>query len=327
MKVIAMLGDSHTWGEGVGAEYYFAPTVQCSDLRMNPFGFPCYVNLIRNAYELTTDSHANEYYAESLTDMCEQTEGQLGIVAQRPLVFEEDFELCRLFFRATAENTYADICIDDEKPERYELQCDSTGMNKCIRLVNICPEGMSHKLKISSPDGRPLYIQRAEFYFGEYAVINCGVGSCTVERYQHEYFDKYIAETKPYAVVFEGCTVNDWLSGKSQEAYAADLERMIESINGINARLVMHTTFPVMGGSYHGSCKDPYETYVDTARKTAQKCGVMLADCNAEAVRLLCTVPEEKRTGFMYHDKWHPNGTGHYIYAKTVLPYMLKEFI
>ena len=36
IKIIPVIGDSHTWGEGVGAERSFAPTVCCGDLRPLP---------------------------------------------------------------------------------------------------------------------------------------------------------------------------------------------------------------------------------------------------------------------------------------------------
>lgn len=322
MKVIAMLGDSHTWGEGVGAEYAFIPPVQCSDLRMLPFEFPSYVNLIRNVFSLKTASYASEYYSSRLIDMCEGSYEQFGIIEKRPLVFENEFSLCRIFFKADIEESFVRISVDGEKALEYRLQSDELGMNKCIRLINICPGTVAHRLEVSSADDRPIYIHRVEFYSGEYAVVNCGVGSCTVERYQREFFNSYVAELQPYAVVFEGCTVNDWLSVKPLEAYGNDLERMIDSIKAINARLIMHTTFPVLGGSYCGNCADSYEDYVDTLRKTARKCGVEFADCHSEAMRLISEVPENKQSTFMHHDKWHPNGTGHYLYARMILQYM-----
>lgn len=322
MKVIAMLGDSHTWGEGVGADYAFIPSIVCSDLRMLPFEFPSYVNLIRNAFTLKTCSNAKEYYASTLTGMCERAQEQFGIIEQKALVFNENFLLCRLFFKANADKSFVNVSVDGKNVTKYELQSDDDCMNKCIRLINIRPETVAHKLEISSADGRPIYIHRVEFYSGEYAVVNCGVGSCTVERYQREFFNSYVAELQPYAVVFEGCTVNDWLSVKSLEAYDNDLERMIDSIKAINARLIMHTTFPVLGGSYCGSCADSYEDYVDTMRKTARKCGIDFADCHSEAMRLIAEVPENKQSTFMHHDKWHPNGTGHYLYARMILQHM-----
>ena len=112
MKIIAMLGDSHTWGEGVGADYGLVPPAQCSDLRMLPFGFPSYVNLIRDAYSLMTDSHAEEYYAEKLTDLCEIADGQFGIVNKKSLVIEENFLLCRIFLKAQNEKACAKITVD-----------------------------------------------------------------------------------------------------------------------------------------------------------------------------------------------------------------------
>ena len=141
--------------------------------------------------------------------------------------------------------------------------------------------------------------------------------------YIKEYFDKYIAELNPYAVVFEGCTVNDWLSGKTLAAYSADIERMIQLVNNCTQKLVMHTTFPVTGGIYYGDGINSYDEYVDTARRTAQKNGIPVADCYATAQKLILAVPIEKRNSFMHHDKWHPNGTGHYLYATTLLQYII----
>lgn len=322
MKIIAMLGDSHTWGEGVGADYGLVPPAQCSDLRMLPFCFPSYVNLIRDAYSLMTDSHAEEYYAEKLTDLCGKADGQFGIVDKKSLVIEENFLLCRIFLKAQNEKARAKITVDGKLYGDYEIQSGENGMNKCIRLINVRLREEAHKLEITAESGTGIYVHRIEFYSGEYAVVNCGVGSCTVERYIKEYFDKYIAELNPYAVVFEGCTVNDWLSGKTLAAYGADIERMIQLVNNCTQKLVMHTTFPVTDGIYYGDGINSYDEYVDTARRTAQKNGIPVADCHAAAQKLILAVPIEKRNSFMHHDKWHPNGTGHYLYATTLLQYI-----
>lgn len=56
MKIIAMLGDSHTWGEGVGAEVALHPGVVGGDLRMTPFIYPGYVNLLRERVNAATGS-------------------------------------------------------------------------------------------------------------------------------------------------------------------------------------------------------------------------------------------------------------------------------
>lgn len=324
MKIIAMLGDSHTWGEGVGADYSFMPPCRCSDLRMLPFGFPNYVNLIRDAYNISSGSSTKEYYSDKLTSLCEDRNGQFGIIKNKSLVLNEKFAFCRVFLMARPDDAFVGFYVDGSCVGEYKVQSFDTGMNKCICLFNFKLEDGIHRFEISARENTEIYIHRIELYTGEYAVVNCGVGSCTAERYADEYFDHYVKEISPYAIVFEGCTINDWISSKTIEKYEADLERIISLSKAITPKVIMHTVFPIQGSVYYGSGVASYDMYIDAVRNTAARCGIPLADCYSAVREKLNEVPEDKRGAFVYHDKWHPNGTGYYIYAETILPVMKK---
>ncbi|MGN0989774.1 MAG: SGNH/GDSL hydrolase family protein [Eubacteriales bacterium] len=331
MKIIAMVGDSHTWGQGVGADYGLYPRLQGGDLRMLPFSFPSYVNLIRDYFSLTTHSTANDYCRDKLTALFEKKDGQVGF-CEGEFEIEEEFDLCRVFFKADSVERNVEICADGETVKSVSLRYvdergddeDAGEYNKCIKLVNVFPTfGTAKKLKIKGS----AFIERLEFYRGEYAVVNCGVGSCCVEKYLAEYFDSYVVQLHPYAAVFEGCTINDWITTEGPEQYGKNILKAIEELRKLTPRVLLHTVFPIAGGQTIGGCDMPYAVYVNAMIQAAKSVDVPIADCYAGMSELLKDAPDTLKNAFMYHDNWHPNGTGHYFYARQILPELKKIIV
>ena len=316
IRIIPVIGDSHVWGEGVGAEKHFQPPVCCGDLRPLPFSPPNYVNLLRKELNRRTGSACTEH----------EWMGGLTVEAGKPLVIPDAFSLARVFFIAEAETATAQLTAEGCDPVSVPLQSDTDTYNTRMRVAHlICPKGETAGLTVACAGGSRILVYRAELYTGPYAPVNCGIGSCPVGRYTDEYFSRYVEPLKPYAILFEGCTINDWLLTPSPTRYAADLRRMLAAQRDLTPRILWHTVIPVAGSqvSVQGTV---YDDYVNAMRSVAGEAGVPLVDCNAAMSAILEAMPEEERVPRFYHDPWHPNGEGHRLYAEEIFPHMTGLF-
>ncbi len=316
IRIIPVIGDSHTWGEGVGAEKHFQPPVCCGDLRPLPFSPPCYVNLLRDELNRKTGSSCAEY---------EWMEG-LAVEAGKPLTLPNAFSLARVFFMAEQDEAEAELSAAECAPTTVTLQSESGAYNTRMRVAHlIASSGETKGLTVSCTAGSRILVYRVELYTGPYALVNCGIGSCPVGKYADQYFDRYIAPLSPHAILFEGHTINDWLQSPAPEAYATALHRMLELQRGLTARILWHTVTPI-GGDPFNSRGISYDDYVEAMRQVAAEQGVTLVDCNAEMNALLAPLPEEARAPYFFADPWHPNGTGHRLYAEEIA-YGLMLFV
>ena len=166
MKVIAFFGDSHTWGQGVGAEY--GMKVCGGDLRMLSFERPSYVNLVRMAYALKTDSGTEEYYGKKLIGLCDASEDDMGVLDGNRLLIRERFALCRIFCCASQTDNEVKISVDGDETV-FTLKAEEPIHNKDIKTFVLHAEDGFHTLGITAADR--LKIHRIEFYFGEYAMV------------------------------------------------------------------------------------------------------------------------------------------------------------
>ena len=313
IRVIPIIGDSHTWGEGVGAEKSIQPPVCCGDLRPLSFAPPCYVNLLREELNRRTGS------------ACADFEWGAGLIvtAGTPLAIPEAFALARVFFVADAEPAEAELSAAGCEPVAVSLQSDTDTYNTRVKVAHlICSKGETSGLMVSCTAGDRIVVYRVELYTGAYALVNCGIGSCPVGKFVDEYFPRYVEPLKPYAILFEGCTINDWLLTPSDLQYAANLRRMLVAQRNLTSRVLWHTVTPV-GGSQQSGQGTIYADYVNAMRSVAAETGVPLVDCNADMTAVLEAMPEEARDPYFYHDPWHPNGEGHRLYAKGIFPFLM----
>lgn len=324
IKIIPVIGDSHTWGEGVGAERSFAPAVCCGDLRPLPFTPPFYVNLLRDKLNRETGSSCEEYEGEALLSLCEGREGPFGLVKDKPFTLERPFDLARVFFFATSEEAVVRLTATSPSGQSTvteTLFSDTTLTSSAVKVAYVFPgKGeTAEKLTVTCEEDSYAYVYRVELYRGPYALVNCGIGSCPTKKFVEQYFDRYITPLSPYAILFEGCTINDWLQTPSDLKYAAHLRRMLSAQRDLTPRVLWHTVTPI-GGSQISGQGTTYNDYVNTMRSVAAEAGVPLVDCNAEMEAILSAMPEEARAPYFYHDPWHPNGEGHRLYAEQVWP-------
>lgn len=324
IKIIPFIGDSHTWGEGVGAEKSFDPAVCCGDLRPLPFTPPCYVNLLRDRLNAETGSSCSEYEGEALTSLCEGKEGVFGVVAGKSLVIRESFDLARIFFYAGSEEAMVKLTASTPSGNTTvteTLFSDTSLMSVAVKVAHILPRKgeTAHTLTVTCEEDCRALVYRVELYRGEYALLNCGIGSCPTKKFVESYFDRYVASLSPYAILFEGCTINDWLCTPSDLKYAAHLRRMLSAQRDLTSRVLWHTVTPI-GGSQISRQGTVYTDYVNTMRSVAAEAGVALVDCNAEMAAILAPMSEDEQNAYFYHDPWHPNGEGHRLYAEAIWP-------
>jgi len=323
-KIIAMVGDSHTWGQGVGVEYHYNPGVCGGDQRMVPFGFPAYVNLLRHAVNLSTGSSAVDYYGEELGKLAEEMPDDFAYFSSRPLELREKFSCVRIFFRAGTTDSAVEIYIDGVHTETVELPAEEQVLNRCLKAHFFRTEDGDHTLRLVPVNGAKIGVHRIECYSGEYAVINCGVGSCPARRYADEWYGRYVTPLEPWMIVFEGSTINDWLTRETTAEYADALRYLLAKMRASTDRILWHTVAPISGYQKTTDDAEPYDAYIDAMLRTAAEENLPLVDSNRAMHDAMKKVPKEWHARMLFHDDWHPNGTGHYIYAKTIFEELKK---
>ncbi len=328
MKIIAFVGDSHTWGQGAGTSFDWDPVVCGGDLRKGRFGLPTYVNLVRDAVNIMTNSSAKEYYNESLIALCGKGVKQYGIV-EKEVSLKGDFSLARIIFREEKEEAEVEILKDGEVFDTIVLQSDSEITSAGIKLVNLLFEGDGeHSFNIKVKRGNRALIHRIETYSGDWAVVNCAVGLCTVSRYENDFFNEHLAPLNPYAIVFEGHTINDWttLCKEPFEGYKGDMKSLICKMRSLTDKILLHTVAPIGGDQLNRKGLD-YNDYIEAVRQVAKEENLPLVDCYKVFKEEEKAVYQHRRYEFIFSDDWHPSTIGHYFYAREIFPALRDLFM
>ena len=323
-KIISVIGDSHTWGQGVGGDYHFNPGCCIGDLRMLPFGYPGYVNLLRHAVNLLTGSEAVEYFGKKLHALCEEAPDDFGYFSANPLVIEEKFSCLRILLRAADCETAVQVYIDDVLTDTVVLAPAVQECNACVKIHTCHAEDGKHTLRLVPVNGAKIGIYRIECYSGPYAVVNCAVGACAVGRYVEQYYDTYVTPLNPWMIVFEGCTINDWLTRETPAEYADVLRVILNRMRQTTENILWHTVSPIGGEQKTTPDAEPYDAYIDAMRRVAEEEKIPLVDSNQVMKDTMQPVRKDWWPQMMFHDDWHPNGTGHYLYAESIFEELRK---
>ncbi len=276
MKFIVCTGDSHTWGQGVAdvIGHFTDPDVQGGDLRPVPFFTKGYVNLVREEVCRRTGSSFAEEEPKTVIAGDYRT-GQKCAAA-------------RFFFRFDGHNNYKVATVIDGV-SRSPLVTARTDENGAL---------------IVTPS-EPMFLYRAEYYAGEYAVINAGVGSCTTRRYLEEFYHNYVELFNPLCIVAEAHSINDWLNHIPLDEVKENLVKILTGC--ANAEPVLVTVQPVAGETGLPFNAIDFDDYVRVSREAAEENGFALVDAN-------------RTIGARYYsDNWHPDEAGHAIYAEGIL--------
>ncbi len=324
MKTILCTGDSHTWGQGVpGLEESFSPPVVAGDLRLVPFRFKSYVNLLRDEIGRAFGSEAAEMDAGGLCSLSgNRAVSNSALIGEKPLSLEFEGELVRLQLMRDTEPSAAEIRLDGESLAAIDLRADFSE-NNYKNYSFYCPPG-KHTLTVCALEGSVL-LYRVETYRGRYAVVNCGIGSCPVEKFVSGYFDDYAAVFRPAVTVLEAHTINDWLFKDPPERYRARLISAIEAFLSLGSRVLLLTVSPILGAQAMPFNPVPYSEYVEQSRAAAAETGVPLCDANALMGKLISGLDEEEAFALLYKDNWHVNALGHKIYAGAICTSLEKN--
>lgn len=321
MKVLAMIGDSHTWGQGVGAEVELEPSVVGGDLRMTSFSYPGYVNLLRERINSKTNSRACEYRASEINASSGiKKDGCLAFPCGK-VTITADFSLARLFVRVLSGSPVKfHLTLDGKSLPDVVFSSDNDNWNESLFPIHFLAENDGTHVITVSTENTELMLYRLECYEGNFAVVNCAVGSCPVEKYLSIYYDRYVSPLCPYGALFEGCTINDWLTGEETQVYAKLIRTMIMRLKENGIKVLCHTVLPVAGKQTFGNSLIPYIDYVKAMRSAILETGAELVDCDEIFHSMMKGMPEEEYKALFYSDIWHPNVKGHSIYANEIYP-------
>ncbi|MGN1345260.1 MAG: SGNH/GDSL hydrolase family protein, partial [Eubacteriales bacterium] len=151
----------------------------------------------------------------------------------------------------------------------------------------------------------PMYLYRAEYYSGAYAVINAGVGSCTTRRYLEQFYHDSVQLFNPCCIIAEAHSINDWLNHIPPEEAKANLVRILTGCP--NAVPILVTVAPIAGETAQPFSDIDYEEYIAVSREAALENGFSLVDANRAI------------GNGHFSDNWHPDEEGHAIYFREIL--------
>ena len=276
MHFIICTGDSHTWGQGPAGllEHFTDPEVQAGELRPSPFDVPFYVNLVRDEVNRRTGSSVCEEEPRTVIEG-EYRTGQVCGAA-------------RFVFRFDGHNNYKVATVIDgvSRSPLIQARTDETG-----GLVITVPE--------------PMHLYRAEYYSGDYAVINAGVGSCTTRRYLEQFYDSYVKLFDPCCIVAEAHSINDWLNHIPPDEVKANLTNILTGCP--DTYPILMTVQEIEGPTAAPFSEIDYAEYIRVSRETAEEQGFALVDAN----RIIGHAH--------FSDNWHPDEEGHAIYARELM--------
>ena len=299
MRVIAVIGDSHTWGEGAtGYKNVFSDISlqEAGCLWFLPFYIPSFVNLLRNKINESTDSFAEE-----------DTE-----IHKLPYAFKTSAGLVRLQLFANDDGQKADVYINDKLYNSYTVSRNTVPREfVTVTIRNSEPA----KIRIVGN----AFIYRIEEYFGEYAIVNCGVGSCPTFRYTDEQWNRLVEPLNASIFLIEPCTINDWLASTTTDEYYANTLRLLDMAKNSGITLMM-TVSPILGEQVNMSsdAKCNYSEYIEKSVEAARDLDIPVIDTNRAISEKISGMSDVESLKYMFTDIWHPNGLGHRIYAETV---------
>ena len=328
MKIILCTGDSHTCGEKAEGFFCFPEELAAYNVRGKGVGNnmrfdgKAYVNLVRDFITENTDSTVENVDLSSLGEaFCDRRKINGS--------FSLNCNCDMLLLKVAEKKEYAamNIYLDGELERRIILKADITRYGDwSYRYIGVKCSGKK-TVRIESVCGE-VYIISAERWSGEYAVINCGVGSCDTTRYIREYMPYWIEEFSPYMYIGEAHTINDWLKGKTPQKYGEDLTALVKIMKCTANKVIMTTVSPVLEGmwesdDYPGPVAE-YEDLVKESYSVIEREGVILADGHKIIKEACGDMSEEELYKELYNDRWHVNTQGHRLYAAVICQELKK---
>lgn len=290
MKTIVFTGDSHTWGQGDPTVInYFNNKVVSGDLRPVPFHLPCYVNMVRDEINNITKSFSQDI--------------DYHMFINKKFETAISCKLARFYFECQPEPA---VCIINGKPFFIP---PSWGDNSYITAVIFCDNA-----PVLESDGI-VFLYRGEFYGGDYAIINSGIGSCTSVRYIQKYYKDYVSVFNPKFIVAEGHSINDWINRVPLPDVGLALKTILNHHKSDGCEGILLTVSPINGANSEPYNPINYYEYIKESRKIGEEIGVTVLDGY--------TAIGDNH----YADNWHPDYEGHKIYAELILNILMEVLL
>ncbi|MBR7142119.1 MAG: SGNH/GDSL hydrolase family protein [Clostridia bacterium] len=320
IKLIVCSGDSHTFGQGgSGIRESFDPPFVGGELRLSSFAGKSYVNELRRMVEAYTASTSMEIMAVQTGLPLE--EGYA--LVDDTLEYELEADFVRIQLGCAPYETYAEILIDGNKVAEQDMYLEKRDLFQgAYNFYFHLSEG-KHRITVKPAKGKVRFY-RLEAYRGPYAVINCGVGSTATWRYMKFFFQRDVLDLKPYAVLMETHTINDWIWGEPPRVYAERLGQMFEQVREVGAIPLMLSVSPVAGSQLIDGNPVEYVHYIQASLDCAAEHKVYLCNAYEKMRRILDALPPAEQFDALFADVWHPNDAGHRIYAEEAFEGLKK---
>jgi len=318
MKFILCTGDSHTCGQyAYGADDW---TGESLGYNINGKGFirtnfdaRDYVNIVRN---YITDHTNSEVEKIDIRSWGKEVAG--FHLMERPVRILGGCDVLLLKVAERKKEAQLGIYLDGNLHRIKKLYAEETRYGQWSFAFVVIPCSGIKEITLVTEKGY-VYVDSCERWSGEYAVVNCGVGSCTVERYQKECLPELLAEFPEKIFLAEVHTINDWVRNHTIEAYGKALREMLEIMKQ-NAELTMAITVaPILREEPVPYAQDFYEKFVEEAYRVIEEVDIPMIDAHKAFAEKIKGKTAEQLIGTLYGDDLHPRQPGYTLYAELII--------
>ena len=318
MKFILCTGDSHTCGQySYGAADWTGESLGYNIwgkgfIRTN-FDSRNYVNIVRN---YVTDHTNSEVENMDISGWGLEVAHFRRI--DNPVRIQGGCDALLLRVAEKTAEAKLGIYLDGKHYRTKTLHAEVTRYGNWSFAYVMIPCTGVEEITLKAEEGY-VYIDSCERWSGDYAVVNCGVGSCTMERYKNECLPDLLEEFPDRIFLAEVHTINDWVKNNTIEAYGKSLEEALEIMKANSEITMAITVTPILREEPVPYAQDFYEKFVDEAYRVIEKSGVPMIDAHAAFAEKIKGKSVDELIGTLYGDDLHPRQPGYTLYAELII--------
>ena len=326
MKYILCTGDSHTCGQYA----YGSPDWEAESLGYNidgkgfirtNFDARDYVNIVRN---YITDHTNSEVEKMNISSWGKEVAG--FHLLERPVTIHGGCDALILKVAERKKEAELGIYVDGKHIRTKKLYADQTRYGMWSFAFVVIPCTGAEEITLKTEKGY-VYIDSCERWMGDYAVVNCGVGSCTVGRYKNECLPELIEEFPERIFLAEVHTINDWVKNNTIENYGKSLLEMLEVMKNNSSLTMAITVSPILREQPVPYACDYYEKFVDEAYRVIEKANVPMIDAHKAFAEKIKGKTADELIGTLYGDDLHPRQPGYTLYAELIIEKLKGELL